>query len=382
MAERDPNKYYFQVEVEASPGEAPIIRYFAINKNLFPSAAGGFDVSGAQQFIWKMLAQPETESEFGKAQSVIEYGDEQGALPGHVSFGSPVGTTNPGSLALNVDFGDFTDVDWWNLKESPGGGGVRVAVPTEIDPNLDFDKVPPAGRAPGGWTEYAEPDLPGAVFRRYLTDPKLGGFARPGLVSGPLANIPRQFGSAGRDILSILQNIGEARGSSEAVRGVLGRMGYPGGTPSFTDFLTAQGLVRGGSGALPEPPTTALRREPGYRLGVPGVAHNVLSELARVPLGGRINDVDNATLMAASDPETEERRGELYRLMGAAAYDTGVSPLQASAYQRADVRQRIMNAWNDQLLSTAGTGTRPTFAQFLANRLGIDYTQFPTTALS
>jgi len=123
MAERDPNKYYFQIEVAASPGESPAIRWFAINKNLFPNAAGGFDVNLATNFVRSMLNQPEAVNEFGRANSVRLYGDEQGDLPEGTTFNSPVGTTNPGDLAWNVDFGDFTDVNWWDLTKNVRTGG-------------------------------------------------------------------------------------------------------------------------------------------------------------------------------------------------------------------------------------------------------------------
>lgn len=115
MAERDPNKFYFKVQIASEPNEP---RWFAINKNLFKNADGVLDVNLAANFIRSMMTQPEAEREFGRTNWVRLYGEEQGDLPEGVTFNSPVGTTNPGNLAYHVDFGDFTDVNWWDLKSN------------------------------------------------------------------------------------------------------------------------------------------------------------------------------------------------------------------------------------------------------------------------
>ena len=171
MAERDPNKYYFKVTVASEPNEP---RWFAINKNLFKNAAGVFDVSLAANFLRSMLAQPEAEREFGRTQSVIEYGEEQGALPGHVSFGSPVGSENPGHLAYHVDFGDFTDVNWWDLKsntringgnEGPGDPGPYT--PPEVGGIPGIEQQFPRGAYMAGMGDTARSTIKGP-FARYF----------------------------------------------------------------------------------------------------------------------------------------------------------------------------------------------------------------------
>lgn len=243
----------------------------------------------------------------------------------------------------------------WNDQGT--GPNPIVAQPTtgQTGPVLDQTPITSEG-------QLAERDFPGAVFRKWLTDPKTeGGYGKPGFTSGPLRNIPEELGSGAMAVRNILQILGTRDKADDPVSGVgmalMRQMGFPRGAPGFRDFLNTEGLLAGQGLA-------------GGGVGVPGAAASVLASLAGVPLGGK-----DATIMSQADPRTAEAQKEMYDLMTSAALNTGVSPFQAGAYRRSDVRERIMNEYNDMLLRTAqlGEGTpRRTFSQFLADRIGIN----------
>lgn len=261
----------------------------------------------------------------------------------------------PAILNSTDSTSSFFNVDRGRWNENGTRNNPAVALPTDRTTGPQFNQpITSEG-------QLAERDFPGAVFRKWLTDPKTeGGYGKPGFTSGPLRSIPEELGSGAMSIRNILGLLGTADKSEDPVSGVrmalMRQMGFPRGAPGFRDFLNTEGLLAGqGLG--------------GGGVGVPGAAASVLASLAGVPLGGK-----DATIMSQADPRTAEAQKELYDLMTSAALNTGVSPFQAGMYRRSDVRQRIMDEYNDMLLRTAelGEGTpRRTWAQFLADRVGI-----------
>jgi hypothetical protein len=93
--------------------------------------------------------------------------------------------------------------------------------------------------------------------------------------------------------------------------------------------------------------------------GIPGAAAGVLQALAGIGPGGAGVNI--------ADPESAEGQGRLFGLAQAAAPSV-VSPLFAGALGRTAVRQGLADQFADLLLQG---GQRPSFAGFLANRIGL-----------